>query len=156
MPSSAESARRRSPGSPPLARVHAVEEIREQPLELLAAGADAAPLLAALDHVALLLEDEHVVAVVDHVRDPEPDERAQLILGGGIRRRASARVSLEQRLHQLVADADQQLLLAREVVVEAAGGEAHRLGQLLHGGLVVAPLGEDARGRDHHSLRRRS
>jgi hypothetical protein len=34
-----------------------------------------------VDHVPLLLEDKHVVAVLDHVRHPEPHERAKLAVG---------------------------------------------------------------------------
>ena len=70
-----------------------------------------------LDRVALLLEDEHVVAMLDHVGDPQPDQRAQVLAGG-----ASSSDDLagagEQRLHQLIADADQQLLLGAEVVIQ--------------------------------------
>ena len=62
---------------------------------------------------------------------------------------SSASALLEQRVHQLVADRAQQLLLAAEVVVEAAGGEAERLRELGHRGLVVAALGEHARGAEH-------
>ena len=65
---------------------------------------------------------------------------------------SSASALLEQRVHQLVADRAQQLLLAAEVVVEAAGREAERLGELGHRGLVVAALGEHAR-RAEHDLR---
>src|SRR3712207_1109610 len=43
----------------------ALGRARDEPLEALARLADVAPRLTALDDVALLLEDEHVVAVLD-------------------------------------------------------------------------------------------
>src|SRR5215216_2194408 len=80
-----------------------VERVLGDPLERLAARADAAPGGAALDHVALLLEDEHVVAVPDDVLDPQAHERAQLL--GGLAWFGEQRLGLhEQRVHQLVAD----------------------------------------------------
>ena len=112
-------------------------------------AAHAAPLRLALDHVALLGEDEHVVAVGRDVREPDAEQVAQLALG---RRLGGEDLAgpLEQRVEQLVADADQQLVLALDVVVEAAGGEPGRLGQVAHRGLLVAALGEEAGGgRDH-------
>jgi hypothetical protein len=48
-------------------RVHALDDVLEQALELLATGADVAPLVAVLDDMSFLLEDEHVVAVLGHV-----------------------------------------------------------------------------------------
>jgi hypothetical protein len=98
--------------------------------------------------VPLLLEDEHVVAVGDDVLDPQAHQRAQLL--GRLARLLQQRLGpLEQRVHQLVADGAQEMLLGGEVVVEAARGEAERLRQLGHRGLVVAPLGEHACGTEH-------
>ena len=56
---------------------------------------------------------------------------------------------VEQRVHQLVADRDQQLLLGAEVVVQAAGSEAELVGELGHRGLVIALAREDAGGVEH-------
>ena len=115
---SARQARRR-------ARAHGRRTVCEQPLELLAAGADLAPLVAAVDHVALLLEDEHVVAVVDHVRDPERARARAAALGA-----ASSSASERARLARAAAPsagrrcAISSCSLLAEVVVEAAGGEA--------------------------------
>ena len=84
IPRSASSARRGlgpQPGTP--------QHAADQPLERLAAGADLAPALPGLDQVALLLEDEHVVAMRDDVGHPQPHERPQLVLGGTPARRAA-------------------------------------------------------------------
>jgi hypothetical protein len=125
------------------------EEIVEDLLEGLALGADVAPAALALDRLALLGEHQHVVAVGDDVGDPGLEELAQLLhrrrLGGDDLARPR-----QQRFQQLVADRDQQVVLALDVVVEAAGGEAGRLGQLAHRGRVVAALGEQLRRRRHH------
>ena len=59
-----------------------LERVLDEALEGLAALADGAPLGARLDRVALLLEDEHVVAVLDHVGHPDAHERAQESSGG--------------------------------------------------------------------------
>ena len=53
---------------------------------------------------------------------------------------------LEQRVDQLVADQNEQLVLGRDVVVEAAGREPGRLEQRRHRGGVVAALREGMRG----------
>ena len=114
-----------------------------------------APAGLALDRLALLGEDEHVVAVGDDVGDPGGDQLAQLLdrrrLGGDDLARLR-----QQRLQQLVADRDQEVVLALDVVVEAAGGEAGRLGQLAHRGAVVAALGEELGRGATTSLRRAS
>jgi hypothetical protein len=123
------------------------EQLLDDPLEALARVAHPAPLVAVVDDVALLLEDEHVVAVLDDVGDPRLDERAELLAGRRARVEDLLRAG-QQRVHELVADRDQQLLLAAEVVVEAAGADPQLLGELGHRGLVVAALGEHARGAE--------
>ena len=146
MPSSAESASRRSAnrarGSDSSSRARPRRAARS-----LAAGAHAAPLRARLDHVALLLEDEHVVAVVDDVLHPESTSARSC--SAGSRGSASARARASSGSISWSQIALQQLLLAAEVVVEAAGGEAERLRELGHRGLVVAALGEHAGGAEH-------
>jgi hypothetical protein len=90
-----------------------------------------------------------VVAVGDDVGDPGLDQLAQLLdgrrLGGD-----DLPGARQQRLQQLVADRDQQVVLALDVVIEAAGGKPGRRGQLADRGAVVAALGEELGGGRHH------
>src|SRR6185312_1491873 len=126
-------------------RVDALQGPGDQTLERLARGADLAPALAGLDQVALLLEDQHVVAVPDDMGHPQPHERAQL-LGGVLFAGQQLGGLLEQRLHELVTDGGEEILLAAEVVIERAGGQVHARRQLLHGCLVIALAGEHIGG----------
>jgi len=87
----------------------------------------------------------HVVEVAGDVDEPDAEQLAQLLLGG-----AGAGDDLprpgEQRLQQLVADRDQEVVLAVDVVVDAAGGKSGRRGQFGHRGRLEAALGEDPGG----------
>jgi phosphoribosylformylglycinamidine (FGAM) synthase PurS component len=64
--------------------------------------------------VALLLEDEHVVAVRDNVRDPQAQQISEALLGLAFLCDELAG-AVQERVHELVADLDEQLLLAAEV-----------------------------------------
>ena len=140
MPSSASRARCESP--PGGARSSAVAASRSNALREARTLRQRSPDSIS---VALLLEDEHVVAVLDDVGHPQADERAQL-LGGVLVAGQQLGGLLEQRLHELVADRGEQLLLAAEVVIERAGGQIHARGQLLHRRLVIALAGEHLGG----------
>ena len=121
----------------------------DDPLEGLAAGANLAPLRIGLDHVALLLEDEHVVPVLDDMGHPHPDEGAQALARRFLAHAHRARLG-QEGLGELVTDGHEQLLLAAEVVIQRAGGQTHGGGQILHRRLVVALARENGgRGRDH-------
>ena len=151
IPSSAESASRRSPwrGAP---RSRARERVLGEPLERLAAArARRATARRARSRGApagrRACGRGGSTTCATHRRTS-----ARSCSSGSRGSASSASRALEQRVHQLVADRAQQLLLAAEVVVEAAGGEAERLGELGHRGLVVAALGEHAR-RAEHDLR---
>ena len=115
-----------------------MKDVGQELLEVFALAADVAPLRAALEDVALLLEDEHVVAVALDVRHPDVHDVAQLnvwrVVGCGDRAHL-----IEQGLHELVADEHQQAVLAADVVIQAAGGEPGRCDQVLHRG-GVEPL----------------
>src|ERR1700743_3605963 len=54
---------------------------------------------------------------------------------------------LEEGVEELVADRDQQVLLAGGVVVDAARRQAGRLAEVADRGLLVAALGEELRRR---------
>jgi len=91
-----------------------------------------------------------VVAVALDVGEPGAEQGAQLALGGELVAGGDLAGAVEQRLEELVADRDQERLLAADVVVEAAGGEAGGLGQVGDRGRRVAGLGLLARRRRDH------
>ena len=76
--------------------------------------------------MALLLEDEHVVAVALDMAQPDADDLAESLLGWPVDRAGL----VEQRRHELLADLAEQLVLGADVVVQAAGGEARRLDEV--------------------------
>ena len=121
------------------------QQVVEDPLEGEAFGADLLPARLTLDDVAFLLEDAHVVEVLLDVLEPDMQQLAELGLGR-LRRREDGVGALEQRVHQLVADQDEQLVARVDVVIEAAGGQAGRLEQRRDGRGVVATLGEHVGG----------
>ena len=78
--------------------------------------------------------------------EPCARDRSQLRLRR-IVRRDDRLGPIEQRVHQLVEHAEQQLLLALDVVVEAAAREPAGGDEVVDRGRVVAALGEQACGR---------
>ena len=122
------------------------QDLVEKPLEAFARLAHLPPGRIGLDQPALLVEDDHVVAVARHVRDPGAQKLAQLLLGrevlGG-----DLLGPGEQRLDQLLVREEEEVLLAVDVVVEPAALEPRRLDEVVDRGVAVAALGEQP-GRD--------
>jgi hypothetical protein len=78
------------------------------------------------------------------VGHPGAQELPQLLLGG--RLRGDDRLdAVDERVDQLLVGEQQELLLAVDVVVEAAALEARRLDQVVDRGVAVAALGEQPR-----------
>ena len=97
-------------------------------------------------------EDHRVVEVVDGRDDDVRGRRPQPLL--------DRRVGVRERVEPLLLEAQhprvhlvQQVVLGAEVVVERALGDAGRLDDLLHGGAVVAALGEEPGGGGQQPLR---
>ena len=114
------------------------EDVLDETLEVLARAPHTAPLRPALDRVALLLEDEHVVAVAHDLGHPDPDEDTELLVRWPVLGDDLAR-AFQERVYELVADRDEQLLLAGEVVVDAARGQPDLRRKLAHGGTTRPP-----------------